>query len=256
MKFRFFSVLLILVFGGCNVTPEQENQTTGEKAGADYRIRKDTVGEFRAVNLQERESLRQIFQAIPDEYLKTSMYDSPDSVMRNAILNKTEFATRTFRDIIADTTNRYLLYYKEYTNAGILTSLKEFPFVHKKGGLIVVDISVWKEDKIESESVFFLEKNKEGHWEDSGKRKFLPSLKLQDFFNKDTGTFIKEADHDYLPFLCFELPRENQPLKVFLGEWKHGKEHFEYTPERAFVELNWRDDKFQKTEIISGNTKK
>lgn len=245
----FLLFVLTLTFFACTNKVEEKNQTSGEKAGADYRIRKDTTGEFSVINASEQESLRQIFLAIPAEYLKNSMHEAPDSGMRNEILDKKGVASGVFRDIIVDTVNRYLLYYKEYENSGILTSLKAFPFMLKKGSLVMLDISVWKENKIESEAVYFLEKNKNNEWETSGKEKFLPSLKLQDFFSKDIGSVIKEVDHDYLPILCFELPRENHVLKAFLGEWKHGKEVFNYTPDRAFVELNWKNDLFQKVEI-------
>ncbi|MEN9244295.1 MAG: hypothetical protein Q6K81_05305, partial [Gloeomargarita sp. DG02_5_bins_242] len=67
----------------------------------------------------------------------------------------------------------------------------------------------------------------------------------QDFYQTDVAEKIQEADHNYLPVLCYERERGREVVKVFLGEWFHGREQFDYKPEIDFLELQWKDGKFE-----------
>ncbi len=247
--YTYFFVFYFVV--SCNFPKRGEEEVRyGKKSTENFKVAQDTIKEFSVTPKGKRETLSEIFLSIPEIFLQSPTVEAPNLPMRNAILNREPAATAQYRDIVADTTRRYLFYYLESRNTGILTSIKDFPYTKKNGALLVVDVSVWNHNKMESENTFFIERNEKMEWIEVEKRAILPEIRLQDFYNKDNGSLLKEVDHDYMPFLCFELPPDNHIIKVFLGKWLYGSERFDYKPDRDFVTLLWINDKFEKAASV------
>jgi hypothetical protein len=206
----------------------------------------DSVPTIAKAQDMRRSDIKDIFLTMPDEYLKSAFAGSLTLKQRQEILAKN---TKNFQDITIDEKNHYLLYSKSAAKQGMITTIATFC---KKDGeeIYAVDISKWLEEKnaiqTESESFHLLKKGDSGAWEDLTLADYVPKIELQDFFKQEIVTRIKQADHNYLPILVYELPRKGNRIKVFLGELVMGADKFQYKPDVEFIELEWNGEKFEK----------
>lgn len=207
---------------------------------------KDSIPTIAKQEDMRTSDIKEIFLTMPDEYLKSAFAGSPNPKQRQEILSK---STKEYQDITIDEKNHYLLYSKNAEKQGMITTIATF---WKKDGeeIYAVDVSKWfegkKELQTESEQFHLLKRGVSGVWEDLVLSDWLPKIELQDFFKKEIVTKIKQADHNYLPILIYELPRKGNRIKVFLGEMVVGSEKFQYKPDVDFIELEWNGEKFVK----------
>jgi len=206
----------------------------------------DTLPNIAKAQDMRHSDIKEIFLTMPDEFLKSAFAGSPNLQQRKEIIAKT---TKEYQDITLDEKNHYLLYAKNAEKQGMITTIATFC---KKDGeeIYAVDISKWlegkKEIQTESEHFHLLKRGDSGVWEDLTLADYIPKIELQDFFKKDIVTRIKQADHNYLPVLIYELPRKGNRIKVFLGELVMGADKFQYKPDIEFIELEWNGEKFEK----------
>ncbi|MFN0204023.1 MAG: hypothetical protein ACKVTZ_21060 [Bacteroidia bacterium] len=203
---------------------------------------KDTAANIVKWKEKRKTDVRAAFLALPDEYVKSTFSGIPTPSQRQEILAKT---SKSFRDITISENNHYLFYSKDDGKQGMMTTITSF-LCKDSSELIGVEVSKWDEKDQTTEQIHFLKQTSTG-WEEA--TQVLPEVRLQDFFRKDISAEITHVDHNYLPVLCYELQKKGNRIKVFLGQFEHGKEKFKYKPDVDYIELEWNGEKFEKLKI-------
>lgn len=245
---RLFPILL--VFYACQdakqATLQDKVERNNPKATA------DTNPDYQKKTKHKQSNIRKVFEEIPNEMLVSSLFPAPDKEMRKKILSGNAEGMSAYRDVLVDTANHYLFYDKQQGDKGILTTIKTLPYQNTDAELVLIEISLWSKSRVESEALYLLKRNSVGGVEELSNADLLPTVRLQDFYKEDIANKIKEVDHNYMPILCYELPREGDRIKVFLGEWFHAKESFSYKPDIEYIELSWKNSRFEKAGVITG----
>lgn len=241
MKKSYFAIFLLCALALVHCGEQQAKRVSTQAMNAN-----DTVPTIKKEQDKRTSDIKEIFLSMPSEYLNSKFAGSPNPAQRKAILEKT---SKEYQDITVDEANHYLLYSKNGEKQGMITTIASF-LENDGEEMYAVDISKWLEGKkelqTESEQFHLLKRGDSGTWEDLTLSDFMPKIELQDFFKKDIVTKIKQADHNYLPVLIYELPRKGNRIKVFLGEMIIGSERFLYKPDVEFIELEWNGEKFLK----------
>lgn len=245
---RLFPVLLGLC--ACQDAKQETVQDKVERNNP--KATADTSPDYEKKTKTKQSNIRKVFEEIPSEMLVSSLFPAPDKEMRKKILNGKAEDLKTYRDVLVDTAQHYLFYDKQQGDKGILTTIKAIPYQNRDAELILIEISLWSKERVETEALYLLKRNRVGGIEELSNSDVLPTIRLQDFYKEDVAGKIKEVDHNYMPILCYELPREGNRIKVFLGEWFHEKESFSYKPDVEYIELMWNDSRFEKVGVITG----
>lgn len=248
MLTRFFPILLVLY--ACQPSKQHNLQDKVERNNP--KATADTNPDYEKETKHKQSNICKVFEEIPNEMLISSLFPAPDKEMRKKILSGKAESMSDYRDVLVDTANHYLFYDKQLGDKGVLTTIKTLPYQNTDAELLLIEISLWSKNRVESEALYLLKRNSVGGLEELSKADLLPTVRLQDFYKEDIAEKIKEADHNYMPILCYELPREGNRIKVFLGEWFHAKESFSYKPDIEYIELVWRNSKFEKLGVITG----
>lgn len=242
MRFFIYFLLLLLVFG-VNLQACKSDKQNKQKP---IEVATDTLPAQtqQQAFVVKRTPISQVLEELPPEFLTSEMFGEVTADFKHKLLSGSFAKDKLFRDILIDSSNYYLFFDRQQAKRGTLIALSTFPYPSARSELIMLEISQWSDKRVETENLFFFKRNQAGGWEEIPLREIVPAIHLQDFYNSDVAGKIQEADHNYLPVLCYERERGSESVKVFLGEWFHGKEQFAYKPDIDFVELQWQDGKF------------
>lgn len=240
MSIKYLFPLLLCMLS-CQQNPKQaDNSPSSQTTTLD-------VTQPQKQSIFKKTDIRKIFQEVPSDLLNSSLCQAPDLALRKKIISQQAENKTLYRDIVVDTVAQYLFYDKEKdNNRGVLTTIASFPLGDSSGELVAIEISLWSDTRVETENLHFLKRNPVGGYQTVNTRDILPTVRLEDFYKGDIAEKIVDADHNYLPVLCYEMQRGENKIKVFLGEWFHEKESFKYKPDVDFIELVWKDSHFEK----------